>query len=184
MLTGPARSAARSAAHSAANAAARKSEWAEAIDERANLYRVSPTLLRSARLRKSDVSRLQALGVKTVVNLRAFHADSALLAGSGIKAVRVPINTWAISDRKVAAALKAIRTAEQDGVVLLHCQHGADRTGLVSAMYRILFQGRSKADAWEELKHGGYGYHSMWRNIETYLRVVDLDAVRALIEEA
>ncbi|WP_082551992.1 dual specificity protein phosphatase family protein [Massilia sp. Root351] len=161
---------------------ARNQDWATLIHEPGNLYSVTPTLFRSALLRPDDVKRLQALGIKTVVSLRAFHNDKKVLRGSGIKPVSVPINTWDISDGKIIQALRAIRAAEQHGPVLLHCQHGADRTGLVTAMYRILYQQRSKEDALREMKEGGYGYHSVWKNIESYLRKVDVEAIRAGVE--
>ena len=35
----------------------------------------------------------------------------------------------------------------ENGPFLIHCQHGADRTGLMSAMYRILEQGWTPEDA-------------------------------------
>lgn len=171
-----------SAAFAASAAEQRNKDWATLIHEPGNLYSVTPTFFRSALLRKDDVRRLQALGIKTVVSLRAFHNDEKVLKGSGIKPVSVPINTWDISDDKIIQALRAIRAAEQHGPVLLHCQHGADRTGLVTAMYRILYQGRSKEDALREMKEGGYGYHSVWKNIESYLRKVDVEAVRAGVE--
>ncbi|KQX01292.1 protein tyrosine phosphatase [Massilia sp. Root418] len=166
-----------------AAASQRHQDWATLIHEPGNLYSVTPTFFRSALLRKDDVKRLQALGIKTVVSLRAFHNDEKVLKGSGIKPVSVPINTWDISDRKIIEALRAIRTAEQHGPVLLHCQHGADRTGLVTAMYRILYQQRSKEDALREMKEGGYGYHAVWKNIESYLLKVDVEAVRAGVEK-
>ena len=33
-------------------------------------------------------------------------------------------------------------------------------------MYRIIFQNWSTDDALNEMKHGGYGFHPIWRNIE------------------
>lgn len=97
--------------------------------------------------------------------------------------MRIPIYTWNIKDKQVVQALRAIRVAERDGPVLLHCQHGADRTGLVTAMYRVLYQQRSKEQALEELKHGGYGYHTAWKNIERYLRQVDVEAIRSRVDQ-
>lgn len=164
-------------------AAQRSGDWATPIHAPGNLYSVTPTFFRSAMLRPDDVKRLQALGIKTVVSLRAFHDDEKILRGSGIKPVHVPINTWDISDRKIIEALRAIRAAEQHGPVLLHCQHGADRTGLVTAMYRILYQQRSRQDALREMKEGGYGYHAVWKNIESYLLKVDVEAIRAGVDE-
>lgn len=161
----------------------RQQDWATLIHAPGNLYSVTPTFFRSARLRPQDVPRLQALGIKTVVSLRAFHRDDNILRGSNIRPVNVPINTWHISDGKIIQALRAIRAAQRHGPVLLHCQHGADRTGLVTAMYRMLYQQRNKEDALREMKEGGYGYHAMWKNIESYLMHVDVEAIRAGVDK-
>jgi protein tyrosine/serine phosphatase len=76
-------------------------------------------------------------------------------------------------------ALTELRAAERDGPVLLHCMHGADRTGVVSALYRMSLQGWSKDAARQEMLHGGFGYHTMWRNIPGYLEEVDPAAIAA-----
>jgi protein tyrosine/serine phosphatase len=162
----------------------RKPEWATPVDASANLFLIAPGFYRSAQLTKDDIATIQSLGVKTVVSLRRFHRDDALLKNSGISIKRIGINTWSVGDKHVIAALKAIRAAEKQGTVLLHCQHGADRTGLVSAMYRIVYQGWSKEAALEELMKGGYGYHSMWKNIPKYLRNVDIETIRRAVESA
>ena len=86
-------------------ASSRHPDWAQEVERGANLYRVSPTLFRSARLRKEDVARLQALGIKTVISFRSFNSDERALRGSGIDLVRVPIDTWSINDDEVRRAL-------------------------------------------------------------------------------
>jgi protein tyrosine/serine phosphatase len=163
---------------------ARRPEWAVPVGRSPNLFRVTPTLYRSAQLSQADVAELKTLGIKNVVGLRAFHSDDDWLKNSGIKARRIKIYTWAVDDDNVVAALQAIRAAEKEGPVLLHCWHGADRTGLVTAMYRILYQGWSKAQALDELQNGGYGYHAMWKNIPVYLRDVDVEKIRRRVERA
>lgn len=160
----------------------RKPEWAIPVAVEQNLYRVTPNFYRSAKLKPESVSLLKLLGIRTVVSLRAFHSDKPVLAHSGIRMVRIPINTWDISDREVAQALRAIRDAESQGPVLLHCLHGADRTGLVTAMYRILYQGWSREQALDELQNGGYGYHALWQNIPKYLERVDPEHIRELVD--
>lgn len=160
----------------------RNAEWATPLPQVSNLHQVTPVLYRSAKLDSSDVAQLQALGVKTVISLRSFHSDTQVLEGSGIRAVRIPINTWAIRDRHVIDTMRSIRSAEQQGPVLLHCLHGADRTGMMAAMYRMLYQGWPREKAIDELKNGGYGYHAVWKNIESYLRRVDVAALRAQID--
>ena len=50
-------------------------------------------------------------------------------------------------------------------------------------MYRMLYQGWPREKAIDELKNGGYGYHAVWKNIESYLKRVDVAALRAQIEQ-
>lgn len=160
----------------------RRPEWAVPVDKAQNLYRIAPDLYRSAQLDEAALPLLKSLGIKTVVSLRAFHSDRRLLSGSGIRMVRVKILTWNIGDDDVVAALRAIRAGANDGAVLLHCQHGADRTGLVSAMYRLLYQNWTREQALDELVNGDYGYHALWKNIPEYLRTVDLETIRKRVD--
>ncbi|MFZ6873560.1 dual specificity protein phosphatase family protein [Undibacterium sp. Di27W] len=157
---------------------ARPAEWATPVAEAKNLYRVNQDFYRSAQLESKDAALLKSLGIKTIVSLRSFHSDDSLFKDSGIKLQRIGINTWSINDLNVITALRAIKAAEKEGPVLLHCMHGADRTGLVTAMYRILYQTWTKEQALEELMKGGYGYHSMWKNIPEYLNKVDIEKIR------
>jgi protein tyrosine/serine phosphatase len=160
----------------------RNPEWAVPVEQSANLFSITPTLFRSAQLEEKDLALIKSLGIQTVVSLRNFHSDDALFKDTGVAFQRIGINTWQIGDRHVIAALRAIRAAEKDGPVLLHCMHGADRTGLISAMYRMLYQGWSKEQALAELTQGGYGYHALWKNIPRYLQRVDVEKIRAAVE--
>ena len=159
----------------------RNPDWATPMPHVSNLHQVTPVLYRSAMLDRADVAQLQALGVKTVISLRSFHSDTEVLKDSGIRTVRIPINTWAIRDRHVIEAMRSIRAAEEHGPVLLHCLHGADRTGMMVAMYRMLYQHWPRQRALDELRNGGYGYHAVWKNIERYLSRVDIDKIRRQI---
>ena len=67
--------------------------------------------------------------------------------------------------------------------MLLHCLHGADRTGMMIAMYRMLYQDWPRDKAIDELKNGGYGYHAVWKNIERYLSRVNVEDIRARIDQ-
>lgn len=163
---------------------ARPAEWAVPVEAQTpNLFRVTPNFYRSAQLKKENVPELESFGIKNVVSLRAFHSDKDLFKKTAIKTHRIKIYTWAIGDDEIVAALKAIRAAEKEGPVLLHCQHGADRTGLVTAMYRVVYQGWDKEKALDELQNGGYGYHALWKNIPPYLRGVDVEKIRQLVDK-
>ena len=76
-----------------------------------------------------------------------------------------------------------IEKQQQQGAVLIHCYHGADRTGLISGMYRIIYQGWTVADAKEEMLHGPYGYHSIWKNIANLFTEKTVKQVRQHVAE-
>ena len=157
----------------------RPSDWARPVELPGsdNFYQVSDELYRAAQPDDNAMAAYDAYGIRTIINLRGFHSDKDEVKGTKLILVEIPVHTWKAGDDKVAvAALQAIRDAEKP--VLVHCQHGADRTGLVIAMYRIVEQGWTREKALEELRNGGYGYHSIWRNIPEYLESVNIDAVR------
>ena len=170
-----------------ASAASRPATWATpvAITGVLNLHRVAPNFYRSA---QPDAGGFKALaknpGIKTVVSLRAFNSDEPLAEGTGIKLVRIKIHTWNIETEDVVRALAAIRRAQALGPVLLHCQHGADRTGLITALYRVLYEGWTKDAALEEMQNGNFGYHAVWGNIPRYLRKIDSVALRQMVDKA
>ena len=171
----------------AAPTPSRPANWAASLEIPGvpNLHRVTANFYRSA---QPEAAGFQALannpGIKTVVSLRAFNSDKPLLAGTGIMLVSIPIHTWHIETEDVVEALATIRRAEASGPVLLHCQHGADRTGLITALYRVLYEGWTKAAALDEMQHGEFGYHAVWGNIPRYLRNIDTAALRRMVDKA
>jgi protein tyrosine/serine phosphatase len=162
--------------------AARPAHWAEPITLKGvpNLHRITPMLFRSEQPTALGMQNLEKLGIRTVINLRAFNDDLAELRGTSLRAVHVPVHTWHLETEDIVAVMRELRRPE-NGPFLIHCQHGADRTGLMSAMYRMLEQDWSAEDALQELVDGGYGYHSLWRNIKRYVRSVDVPALRAAV---
>jgi len=170
----------------AARAVPRPGHWADPLDVLGveNLHRITPTLYRSAQPRIGNVAALRSLGIRTIVSLRSFNDDRAVFAGHDMRLVRVPINTWAIDDAKVLRALVAIREAEKHGPVLIHCMHGADRTGVVAAAYRMAVQDWDKESARLEMLRGGYGYHTVWRNIPRYIDRFDPEKMRHALAQA
>jgi protein tyrosine/serine phosphatase len=166
-----------------APAETRPEHWAEPImlEGVPNLHRISPMLYRSEQPTALGMQNLEKLGIRTVINLRYFNNDENEVRGTTLRTERTKILTWRIGDKHVIEVMRMLKQAE-NGPFLIHCQHGADRTGLMSAMYRVLEQGWTPADALAELTDGGYGYHSMWKNIRRYLESVDVEKLRAAID--
>lgn len=153
----------------------RPAAWAEPLDGYGvkNFHRITPGLYRSAQPTHDGMRTLERLGIKTVVNLRHFSSDRALVAGTALVLEEVRVHTWRVRDAHVLRVMRLLQESAR-GPLLMHCWHGADRTGLMSAMYRMLIQQWSREDAIEELLHGGYGFHRGWRNITEYLERVDV----------
>jgi hypothetical protein len=155
---------------------ARPKEWATplALEGAPNLHQMEKNFFRSAQPDATGFKGLSTThGVRSVIN-----ADEPLATGLDLKLKRVRINTWNIKRKDVVTALQDLRRASRDAPVLLHCQHGADRTGMISALYRILYQGWSKVAALDEMQNGMFGYHAVWGNIPRFIRRVDVEELR------
>lgn len=124
-----------------------------------NFHVVSPgTIYRSGQMSASALSEvIRRWDIRTVVNLRGAspdhswyreetnilgnlgvdHADFALSAG------REP------ADEEIKALMEAIRKSPKP--ILVHCNGGADRSGLISALYLYIIEGRTADDASSQL---------------------------------
>ncbi len=152
------------------------------IDKSANLYQVDDRLYRSEQLKAADKPLIAAADIKTIINLRYFDRDDDLELFHGDanapKLINTPLLTWSIQPKQIAWVLHAIDTAKADGNVLVHCYHGADRTGIIIAMYRIIYQGWTVDAARHEMRNGGYGYHPIWKNLERLFRDDKVAAIK------
>ena len=152
------------------------------IKQDANLYRVDSKLYRSEQLNRDDLAAIRQLGIRSVVNLRYFgrHKNQKIFAGHpDIALINRPLLTWRVQPRDIARVLRTIEQQQQRGAVLVHCYHGADRTGTIVAMYRIVYHGLPIADALAEMKHERFGYHSIWRNLERLFTEENVAQVKA-----
>ena len=160
-------------------AASRPAEWAQPMSGPGlgNFHRVSDDLYRGEQPTAEGMKRLQAMGIKTVLNLRAFHSDRKALKGTSLEGEHISVKPWHIEDEDVAEFLRIV-TDKSRTPVFVHCQHGADRTGLMVAVYRVAVCGWSKDQALEEMVYGGFGFHEEWRNIIQYFRELDVERIR------
>lgn len=145
----------------------RPQHWGQVLHNAHNFYQISDELYRSEQPSHELKPLLKQHDIAVVINLRSRDKDSEVLANENLKLRHIPIHTWAIDREDLLKVMQEIQQARQnDEKVLLHCYHGSDRTGASVAMYRIIFQNWAIEDAVREMKHGGYGFHSIWRNIE------------------
>lgn len=145
----------------------RPEHWGQLIHETHNFYKISDSVFRSEQPNHELKPLLKQHDIAVVINLRSRDKDSEILATENLKLRHIPIHTWALDRDDLLKVMREIQSAQQHNQrVLLHCYHGSDRTGASVAMYRIIFEHWSIDQALQEMKHGGYGFHRIWGNIE------------------
>lgn len=156
-----------------------------------NLNRVSSTLYRSAQpttegfefLSKHSSLAIGDRPIKTIVSLRAFNDDSSMVSeDSTLRLEQIRFKTWHPEDEDVVKFLRIVTTPALQPV-LVHCQHGADRTGTMVAIYRIAYQGWSKKEAIEEMTQGGFNFHPMWKNLLYYIEALDVNTIKEQVAQ-
>jgi protein tyrosine phosphatase (PTP) superfamily phosphohydrolase (DUF442 family) len=162
-----------------ASALTRPTYWATKIEKSGcpNLHLVTTNLFRGAQPTAAGMAELQSMGVKMIVNLRHFHSDRDELKGTELKQGRLHMDPWRPRDDDVIQFLK-LAADTNNHPIFVHCQRGADRTGMVCAMYRIVLCDWTKEEAIKELKEGGFGYYSGWKSIVRYIEKADIDRIK------
>ena len=159
----------------------RPESWASPIvlDGVPNLHKVSDVLYRSAQPTNDGMKGIERLGVKTVLNLRSFHSDRDELKGTNLAYQHIYMKAWHPERKEVVKFLRTVLDPKQTPV-LVHCQHGADRTGTMCAIYRVVAQKWTKEEALREMTKGGFGFHEVWQNLPKWIEDID---VEELVEE-
>lgn len=152
-----------------------------------NFHRVNSSLYRSGQPTEAGFAFLgswttpenPALPIRTIVSLRAFNDDDEHLPdGSPLRLEKIRFKTWHAEDEDVVKFLRIVTTPALQPV-LVHCQHGSDRTGSMVAIYRVVVEGWSKAEAINEMVGGDFGFHPIWQNLIRYINEIDIGEIRA-----
>ena len=124
-----------------------------------NFHEVDPgKYYRSAQLTREEFDEaIREHGIKTIINLRGagpgekwYDDEEAVARERGVKLLNFGFSTKHVPHRKaLLPLLEALKTAERP--ILVHCRSGADRTGEVSTLYEMLYMGKNKEEALEQL---------------------------------
>jgi tyrosine-protein phosphatase SIW14 len=127
-----------------------------------NFGRVAENLYRGGQPTSDGFNSLRAMGVGIVVNYRENHAETMKekqeVESRGMQYVGIP---WSANEEpanaQIVQFLDLVR-AHPNTKMFVHCQRGADRTGVMIASYRIAIEHKSAAEAIAEM----HQYHYDW----------------------
>lgn len=94
-------------------------------------------------------------GIRTVVDLRRLNARELAIAesratGNGMRYFNIPVGAAGCGFETAGKRFLEIVADERNRPVLVHCSRGKERSGLMSALYRIRFDGWSAEAAGRE----------------------------------
>lgn len=121
-----------------------------------NYKQIDTCLSRSAQPSEENLKWLKEQGVTDVINLRNMSKDNfdegKYVRELGMNYHSIPSVTKFINTEKAGEILGVIEGIKRKGGrVALHCDHGADRTGLISYIYERLNSIGTPNDNLEEL---------------------------------
>jgi tyrosine-protein phosphatase SIW14 len=126
-----------------------------------NFCRVSDQLYRGAQPLEGGIRKLSEIGIKTVVNLRGddqISGEQKEAESAGVHYFNIPMpGLSAPSDEQVARVMAIVNNPENQPV-FIHCKRGSDRTGTITAIYRISLDGWTADQAIAEAKKYGMSW--------------------------
>ncbi len=127
-----------------------------------NLFQVNSNLYRGGQPTEAGIGTLAKLGIKTVIYLRdgkeLAKAEEKWATEAGMNFIHEPEKNWRKPKRaSIERVIERLDLAENQPV-FVHCRRGADRTGTVIAIYRILRDGWTGKQANAEAKKFGFGW--------------------------
>ena len=154
-------------------AAAAAGGWAGYLRLTGNFRPIEPGVIyRSGQLSGPQFAdRIEENGIRTIINLRGdntgqpwYEAEVKASKAAGVYHVDFPLSAGReLTDDQVTHLTGLLRDSPRP--VLIHCEAGADRSGVASALYKLLVAKRPTQEASEQLSFR-YG-HFPWLTSRT-----------------
>lgn len=144
-----------------------------------NIYKIDSDVYRSEQPTDIDFKALEKYGICEVLNLRRWNSDDDEAKGTTLKLHRLKMKAGSVSEEQLIEALRIIHNRK--GPILIHCHHGSDRTGVVCALYRIIFQNVSKEDALQEMTGEEFGFHKIYKNLVREIQDADIEQIKKAV---
>jgi tyrosine-protein phosphatase SIW14 len=133
---------------------------AEAAVRIDNFGRINDRYYRGALPNDQDLADLARLGVKTTIDLTNGDGDSReqqLAEAAGMKFVKIAMSTRVVPTPEQIETFLGIVNDPANQPVYVHCVGGKHRTGVMSAIYRMVQDGWTPDRAFKEMKTYKFG---------------------------
>ncbi len=133
----------------------------------------------SAPRNEQDILSLKELGIRTLINLRwgnikETRNEKKWCEKAGIKYIHVPLLPGKIPSKKDIDKILAILENSNNNLIYVHCKQGVDRTGLVTAIYRIKHEKWPLNLAYNEMIRDGFHLFPLFywvKRLEEYSQI-------------
>jgi protein tyrosine phosphatase (PTP) superfamily phosphohydrolase (DUF442 family) len=146
-----------------------------------NFAEIHPGLARGGQPTEAGIRFLRDHGYRTVVSFRSNPSERDLVLRSGMAYVEIPMRAGifgaAPPTEEQARLFLSVVTDSSRYPVFIHCRRGKDRTGAMSAIYRMEACGWTADEAIEEMRTLGFSrhYRRLLRFVRGYLRHAALE---------
>lgn len=139
-------------------------------------YRLDENYTRGSQIAHGGIETLVRLGTKTIVDLRSIydHTDEIGIAAerAGIRYYWLPMSVWNPPTDEQAKEFISVVTDKSKGPFFVFCCDGVNRTGGMSAIYRIAQYKWTVEQALKEMDETGFNpyYYTLRSYVWTYAR--------------
>ena len=121
-----------------------------------NLHEVAPGMWRSNQPGPSRVRAAAGMGIRTIINLRGprddggWRLEAEACAQAGLTLLDFTARSRAAPDKAMLHAAREL-FAEAELPAMMHCKSGADRAGLMAALFLLIVEKRPVREAASQL---------------------------------
>ena len=150
-----------------------------------NFAKVNESYFRGAQPVGSDYEDLAKLGVKTVINLIGDSdldaTEPSSVQEQGMRYVAIPMSTRQAPTTDQLQKFLTIVNDPESQPVYVHCVGGRHRTGVMTAVYRMMKDGISGAEAFNEMKRYKYGPDFLHPEFKKFVYEFDAKKTAAVV---
>jgi protein tyrosine/serine phosphatase len=123
-------------------------------------YKVNNNLYRGGEPDMDGLNRLKNMNIKTIVSFQQesdeVATERAMVHAFGMEFYNIPLSVYERPTDEQVLEFLDIVTNQANFPVFVHCASGRDRTGSMIAMYRVVVDGWTIKEAYQEAKDLGF----------------------------